>query len=147
MTAKKSGFRWSDPALIISVLAFAIAGAAWVRTSSAAIAIPTGTIAVKAGSDLKYGGRVSFDTTASAYKKGYTYVNLVCLQNAHIVYQASNVGSFSDGVFPLKDLGGQGLSWPGGGANCTASLIYRIDAQRNPTIEYIAKTTFDVSAQ
>jgi hypothetical protein len=96
-----------------------------------AAATPDGTIAVKAGSNLTYGGSVSFDTTVSGKvnKQAYVYVSVVCWQGTErvdpVVYQwSSHVNGF---VFPLVDQQGQGLEWNGEAADCGAQLIYKLE--------------------
>jgi hypothetical protein len=108
----------------------ALFSAMLVGVAQAAPAVPEGEIAVADGSNLVYGGSVSFDTTVTGkvQKQAEIYVSVVCWQGeppVTVVYQwSSHVNSF---VFPLFDQGGQGLEWNGGAADCAAQLIYRLD--------------------
>jgi hypothetical protein len=59
-------------------------------------------------------------------KNSRIYVTVVCRQ-PDVVFQASN---WTDYTFTMTDLAGQGLVWDGSAADCTASLIYRVDKGR-----------------
>jgi hypothetical protein len=144
-------------ALIISILAFAVAGVALVYSASAAprVNAPIGSIEVSPDSVLKYGGTVSFDTTISDYntnKKGVAvYASVVCSQpsiDRSIVFQYS--GS-PDLIFPLvqqKGLEAVGAIWetteP---ATCTAWYIYREEKGKGSVIETMDIVDFKVAPQ
>ena len=136
--------------ILIFTLIFAVIGTGFMAYQAFAAPrttrLPTVTIALKDGSNLKYGGTVSFDTTVSGRMapKGYLANSVVCLQNGNIVYQSSTV-DLSAG-FELVDGLGNGLEWDGGPASCIGALVYRIDG-RNPTIEYLAEVLFEVAGQ
>lgn len=79
------------------------------------------TIAVAAGSDLRYQGSVTFDTTVTDKLKGYEYPMIVvsAYQNDLLVYQEL---AHADATFVL---GGGSSDWVGNGggaAHCTAAL-------------------------
>lgn len=94
-------------------------------------------------SALSYGATARFDTSVSGRvaAKAYLYNNVVCVQDGTVVYQASNM-DLSAG-FVLVDQDGQNLVWDGGAAICYGTLVYRIDG-RNPTVEFLDQTVFEV---
>ena len=134
--------------ILIFTLIFAVIGTGFMAYQAFAAPrttrLPTGTIALKDGSNLKYGGTVSFDTTVSGRMapKGYLVISLVCVQDRNIVYQVSLKDLSAE--FTLVDGAHQNLEWDGGPARCYGSLVYRIDG-RNPTIEYLDQTVFEVN--
>lgn len=100
------------------------------------------TIDVSAGSDLTYGGFVSFDTSIGDIGRGDLYITVVCTQGSNVVYQYSSYDlGFS---FPLVDLGGQGLEWTGGSADCLGSLRYIEVRGKNHIIEELDVVAFYV---
>ncbi|MDH3707020.1 MAG: hypothetical protein OES57_13200 [Acidimicrobiia bacterium] len=83
-----------------------------------------------------YGGTVEFDTTVNGdlAKKSSVYITVVCMQDDTVVYQYSGPEGT---VFPLADQAGQGLDWDGGAAECSATLIYKVDKGRTTTINWL----------
>ena len=132
----------------LAVVAFALTSLS--STAGAARTDVSGTIALQSDpatrsitSALSYGATARFDTSVSGRMaaKAYLYTNVVCLQGDTVVYQASNM-DLSAG-FTLVDQDGQNLVWDGRAAICHGTLVYRIDG-RNPTIEYLDQTVFEV---
>ena len=98
------------------------------------------------GGDLggpAYGDTVRFATEVGGKVSSHAriYVSLICRQGGTVVYQWSADPDFS---FPLEDQVGQGLDWDGGPAECTGSLIYRVDKGRNLSITELDAVVFDV---
>jgi hypothetical protein len=110
----------------------------------------TGSIELASGSRVasdgstspRYGQSVAFATTVEGRlaSKSKVYVTVVCVQDGRVVYQWSADPGFT---FPLQDQAG--LEWNGGGASCSATLIYRID-RREDIITWLDQTSFDVAA-
>ena len=130
---------------------FAFASISLTSTAGAARSAVSGTIALHSDpstlsspSGVSYGDTVRFDTSVSGRMaaKGYLVNELVCVQDRNIVYQVS-LKDLSAG-FTLVDGAAQNLEWDGGPARCRGSLVYRIDG-RNPTIEYLDQTVFEVN--
>ena len=130
---------------------FAFASISLTSTAGAARSAVSGTIALHSDpstlsspSGVSYGDTVRFDTSVSGRMaaKGYLANSVVCLQDGHIVYLSSTV-DLSAG-FELVDGLGNGLEWDGGPASCLGTLVYLIDG-RNPTIEYLDQTVFEVN--
>lgn len=117
---------------------------------------PSGTIALAtAGADTEsfaasssdspsYGDTVWFDTTVEGKtaSNSMIYILLACWQDGVVVYQSS---AAPDSGFPLVDQGSTQLEWHGGGADCTASLIYRVEKGKNVSITVLDQTHFAVS--
>lgn len=114
-------------------------------SASAAKSSVTGTIDLATQGDIYYGQTVSFNTSVQGRlaPKGYTYIRVVCWTDPqNVVYQWSSVDL--DFAFPLSDQPGQGLVWNSEPATCIADLVYRIDGQRNITIESLDSVYFSV---
>jgi hypothetical protein len=105
---------------------------------------PTGFAATSEES-RSYGDSAHFLTTVEGKMgaKAYVYVTVVCLQGKTVVYQWSADPGFT---FPLVDQDGQGLEWDGGDADCTGTLVYRDESGRTPTITFLDRTGFQVTA-
>lgn len=121
----------------------------------------TGSIAL-GPSDLRWGGYVTFDSTweGTLATGGQVQEKVVCLGTTAptdlrpyseytVVYQAADLGSFADGVFPLVDLSGLlalgieiDVSQPGA---CTAELEYRYYSGRTPVLQTLDSLTFTVA--
>ena len=99
------------------------------------------TARLTADAGPRYGESVRFDTTVEGRlaSNSKVYVTVVCLQDGRAVYQWSADPGFT---FPLQDQAG--LEWNGGGASCSATLIYRID-RREDIITWLDQTTFEVA--
>lgn len=133
-------------ALVVAAFALISLGS----TADAARSDVSGTIELQSDpearsytSALSYGATARFDTSVSGRvaAKAYLYNNVVCVQDGTVVYQASNM-DLSAG-FVLVDQDGQNLVWDGGAAICYGTLVYRIDG-RNPTVEFLDQTVFEV---
>ena len=111
---------------------------------------PTGTIelgsseARLATSSLSYGDDVGFTVTLDGKisKQARVYIAVVCLQCAEVVYQWSGDPGFT---FPLIDQAGQGLDWDGGSADCTATLVHRVQKGKSAEITYLDYVNFWVN--
>lgn len=97
------------------------------------------------------GGMSHGDTAFFAYSvdgklspKGYTYINVVCVQGETVVYQVSK---WTDGLYFEADVDSgfelSSATWGEGPATCYGTLVYRIDG-RKPTIDYLDQTVFTV---
>lgn len=108
------------------------------------MAAPTALAASDAGgADLAYGGYAEFDARVDGKmtNNSSVYVTVVCSQGSEVVYQWSAAADFA---FPLHDQAGQGLEWDGGAADCSGSLIYKVDKGRKYTLTTLDTTTFSV---
>jgi hypothetical protein len=87
---------------------------------------------------VSYGDTVTFNVSTSA---SYPSVQLVCYQNGTLVF-AQTAGFFPTYVWSKNyTLGGD--RWPGGAANCTATLYY---TTKNGTNSTLASLSFVASA-
>lgn len=91
-----------------------------------------------------YGDSVSFDVEVDGRlaRNSWLYVTAVCRQQDTVIYQSSN---WTDFVFVMEDQLGQGLEWDGYPAECTASLIYRVEKGKEAVLQYLDSTSFDVN--
>jgi hypothetical protein len=134
-------------ASLLVATAPALAGSSSTVTGSIALGSATAATVQSGGtSAVAYGGSAWFATSVSGKmaSRSYVYVNVVCLQNGKVVYQASNLDV--NAAFTLADQPGDALVWNGGAANCIGSLVYRIDYQKSSSISYLDKVNFDVVA-
>src|SRR4051812_6996202 len=115
MNRKMFGVFAAAGLLVAGVIGATSAGAGPAATSV------TGSIELKAATGagglaadvLRYGGQASFTASVSGKtaSRSYTYVNVVCLQNGKVVYQASSRDFGAS--FELTDQPGDGLVWDG----------------------------------
>ena len=91
-----------------------------------------------------YGGYAEFvtDVNGKMASNSTLYVTVVCRQGSEVVYQWSAAPNFA---FPLHDQPGQGLEWNGGDADCSASLIYKIEKGRKYTLTTLDTALFTVA--
>jgi hypothetical protein len=85
----------------------------------AAKPVPSGTIAIAAGSDLALGGVATFDVTHSGLPANKFFVGVQCSQGGAIVYSEDSQVTIDTSVVL-----GQYGTWESGSAECTASLWY-----------------------
>jgi len=81
---------------------------------------PSGTIAIADGSDLSFGGYVSFDTTVSGKLKGYQYplVYVACYQDVKVYGRLD----YPDTVFVFSSGSSAWVTLGGGAAECIGRL-------------------------
>lgn len=93
---------------------------------------PTGTIQVAAGSDLRLGGVVSFDTTTTGLHHEQPRVQALCYQQGLLVYGEAGP---ADAFFLLGGSSSIWLNDSHGPADCLATLYfwsYKGSQQFNP---------------
>lgn len=96
----------------------------------AAKPVPSGTIAVAAGSQLYLGGIVSFDWSVQDIGNQNPRIQVMCFQNGEIVYGEAHNANPTLGDPPFDGasflLGGGMSEWllGGGAADCEATLYY-----------------------
>jgi hypothetical protein len=87
---------------------------------------------------VSYGDTVTFNVSTSA---SYPSVQVACYQNGALVF-AQSAGFFPTYVWS-KNFTLQGDRWPGGAADCTATLYY---TTKNGTNTTLASLSFTASA-
>ena len=93
---------------------------------------------------IVYGDTIYFvENDVVLTNKQRSYVTVVCYQDGVVVYQASNWGEELLG-FTMEDLLGQGLEWPGGYADCSASLIIREKKGKSYVLNIVDSVDFAV---
>jgi hypothetical protein len=120
----------------IILVAAALAAILIVLPVGAAKPVPTGTIAIAAGSELFLGDTVTFDYTVSDIGNHDARIEVDCYQAVPFDYTDSNGVTHTQtdplvyaSAAPASDpvvLGGAGSVWlwHGGAAECTATLYY-----------------------
>ena len=149
---------------LVLVLAFVLAGVAAAVSTTATLP----SLTVNTSSDLRFGGTVSFTGVypqTARQKVGQQQpwnpvVQLNCSQSGTMVFQQSNVimadernnhdGTWTGVTYPvtLSANSGFGIVWPGGAADCSASLYYwSKDPHTGALIlNFVAGTNFSVAA-
>lgn len=112
----------------------------------------TGTIAVHPGSDLRFGGAVTFDVTTAGLKGNeYPMVYVEAFQDVDGDGQADDLVygqlDHADATFILGGGSSLWVSRGGGAAHCRATLyVYGGKVHGNDVIVFLASVDFEASA-